>query len=640
MPPSLQPDRMTPPDPLPAPPSPALLGTARAARLLETALTTPDGQPEDWQGLLWKPPLIGSLREWVPEYEVEQRVARGSSGWVYLARHRLLDRQVALKVLAPAGMGDEDKTAALRTTEGRLIARLSHPNVLRVYDSRPLPDGQHLFVFQYADGGSLRQRLAGGPLRRGAALVLASGVAAGLAHAHEGGIIHRDLKPENILFNETGTPMIGDFGSAVEPRPEDAGVSRCGTTGTPNYRAPEQARGGPVTPAVDLYALGVMLHEMLTGSIPHGAGGPEPVSLSPRLSPGVRGLLTSLLHPDPLQRGTASKLAPRLRRLEARPRHWWIAGGVAAAYLAVAAVLWWGREKPVAALPPPAPAQPIVLSEREARRAVVAVLQEWRESEARGDWAAGNKYYGDFVDYFGYGALPHSAVVARRMSFAEDHRYFRTLLLETPSYRPAPPPQVAFSGLYWAVTESKQGGYKLGALKDEMVFQPRVQGDPVWRIISHQHGEPTALWSCDPGRTLDEAGARELVDRFLKIEEGGNVDEQLKWYAPVSRYYTYGWCAHRHIRESVLKRQADRPGFRCERRGPVTVQKGSHLRWRVEFPCVSLPPPTGVAGGDQVRVRTFLFAPLEAREWRIIAEATPTVGLSMLNSFWQDGLVP
>ena len=323
------------------PPAPPNLSTARAARMLEVALTTPDGMPGDVRSMLWKPPTVETLRSWVPEYEVEKRVARGSSGWVYVARHQLLDRRVALKVLAPAEPGTEEETARLRADEGRLIAQLSHPNVLRVYDSRPLPEGQHLFIFEYADGGSLRQRLTEGALPRAKALALGEGIAAGLAHAHAGGIIHRDLKPENILFEEASTPLIGDFGSAVRPAEEAAPEPSCGTTGTPHYRAPEQVSGGPLGPAVDLYALGIILHEMLTGSLPEGTSTVLPPVVDPALPADLRALLSGLMQPDPARRGPdAAELARRLRAM--RPgmarRKWLTTGGAAAALTAMGGI--------------------------------------------------------------------------------------------------------------------------------------------------------------------------------------------------------------------------------------------------------------------------------------------------------------
>ena len=627
------------PDKFPqGPPAPPDLSTARAARLLEVALTTPDGQPGEWPSMLWRPPTVETLKAWVPEYEVEQRVARGSSGWVYVAKHRLLDRRVALKVLAPAEAGAEQETANLRASEGRMIAHLSHPNVLRVYDSRPLPEGQHLFVFQYADGGSLRERLTEGPLPRVEALALGAGIAAGLAHAHAGGIIHRDLKPENILFQQADTPLIGDFGSAVRTSPEAAAALACGTTGTPHYRAPEQVAGGPLGPAVDLYAMGIILHEMLTGSLPEGTSTVLAPNLDAAVPADLRGLLSSLMHPDPARRGPeAAELARRLHAL--RPgmarRRWLLRGGAAAALLTTGWLAIFVRKE---SLPEQTGQVPPVVypSGIMARQAVLRVLLDFRDTEDRGDWAAGNRFYGEMVHYFSSKPIPHSQVVVNRQANSTNFRNFRTLLLETPDFPPVTPPQMGVRALYWCTTETVDGSFRLGTVKDDLVFQPRAGGDPLWQIVSHQNKEESHMWRCGAGRGLDSASATSLVDRFLTAENTGTIDEQLAWYAPWARYYSTGWASHRLIRQKMEQRVATRPGFRCERRGEVTVQAGSHLRWLVEAPCYSHPVSVAVPEGERVRQRSFIFAPLEEEKWLIIAEATMVSGLAGFEQFWKN----
>ena len=635
---SPQPD----PNKHPAVPLPAItLSPARAARLLEVAMTTPDGQEGQWQAMLWKPPTVEILRAWVPEYEVEQRVASGSSGWVYLARHRLLDRRVALKVLAPPEEGREKETADLRASEGRLIAQLSHPNVLRVYDSRPLPEGQHLFVFQYAEGGSLRQRLAEGPLPRAGALSLGASLAAGLAHAHAAGIIHRDLKPENILFHEAGTPMIGDFGSAVRPSPMAAAALACGTTGTPHYRAPEQVAGGPLGPAVDLYALGIILHEMLTGTLPEGTSTVRAPTLNAAIPSDLRALLSGLMHPDPARRGPeAAALVGRLHSL--RPgmsrRRWMLAGGAAAA---IGVTGWLAGTRRKNWLLKESNKVPLVVypSVAAARKSVLATLQEFRDSETRGDWEAGNRYYGDPVKYFSGELLPHQKVVEKRRDFGLKNRNFSTLLLESHDFPPALAEEVAVRTLYWCTIEARDGTIHLGTLKDDVLFQQGAPGGPPWRIVNHQNTAESNFWECAPGRRLDEAEATALVDRFLTAENSGTIEEQLAWYAPWARYYSSGWAAQWLIRHKMEQRVATRPGFRCERRGRVTVQAGSHQRWRVEVPIFSFPVPETLPEADQVRMRSFVLAPLEKDKWFIIAEATIVAGQPGFDEFWKTGYV-
>ena len=636
------PDKGAIPDPAKAilsPPAPVSLTTARAARLIEAALTTPDGIPGDWKVLLDKAPSVEQLSQWVPEYDVRQRVARGSSGWVYVARHRLLDRQVALKVLAPAADGREEETARQRASEGRLIAQLSHPNVLRVYDSRPLPGGQHLFVFQYADGGSLRQRLTEGPLQRVEALTLAAGMAAGLAHAHAAGIIHRDLKPENILFNETGTPMMGDFGSAVRPEPGDAAALACGTTGTPHYRAPEQIAGGPLGPAVDLYAFGIILHEMLAGTIPEGTGSVVAPILDPALPADLRSLLSGLLHPDPERRTPdAAGLAQQLRRKgpsALRRREVLFPAAAAILALAVGFGYWFKRSPPLSpalASPPPVPPLP----GPEGRTAALQALTTLRQSEERGAWEAGNALYAPMVEYFSDGQQSRDAVVAQRMKFASEYLSFKTLLLEPLDLPRSGAPQVRVQGLYWCAAPKRAGGASLGTIKDDLVFQPASPGGGSWQIASHQHSEPPNLWPCTAGRTLDEVAATAWLDSFLAGEASGDRETQLRSYGPRVRYYGLGWISPRLIRQSLEDRQRHRPDFRCERRGIVKVIEGSHMRWRLEVPCQSFPVLKEVPGSDQVRIRTFILAPKGEAEWLVIAESTPLSGQAALDSFWQQ----
>ena len=132
---------------------------------------------------------------------------------------------------------------------------------------------------------------------------------------------------------------------------------------------------------------------------------------------------------------------------------------------------------------------------------------------------------------------------------------------------------------------------------------------------------------------MDEAGATAWVDAFYALEATGGVEAQLKCYAPRVRYYGLGWVAPRLVRASLEERHRQRPGFRCERRGPVKVIAGSHLRWRLEVPSLSFPILTAVAGSENVRTRTFLLAPSGSSGWLIIAESTPLSGQAALDSF-------
>ncbi len=200
-------------------------------------------------------------------YELEEVVGAGGMSSVYKAHDQLLERDVALKVLHPH-FGDDEEYVERFRREARAVAQLSHPNIVTVID-RGEADGHQFIVFEYIRGENLKelvQRTGQLPVRR--AVELAAAIADGLAFAHEHGIIHRDVKPQNVLLNGDGEPKVTDFGIA-RTLDVERGVTQTGTVlGTSNYLSPEQANGEPVTPATDVYSLGVVLYELLTGEVP------------------------------------------------------------------------------------------------------------------------------------------------------------------------------------------------------------------------------------------------------------------------------------------------------------------------------------------------------------------------------------
>jgi serine/threonine-protein kinase len=203
----------------------------------------------------------------VPGYEVQAELGRGGMGVVYKARHLRLGRAVALKMLLAGAYASPDELARFQR-EAEAVAALHHVNVVQIYDVGDY-EGQPYFTMEFVEGGSLAEKLAGTPLPVRPAAALVATLAGAVQAAHQGGILHRDLKPGNILLTADGTPKITDFGLARKL--DQAGLTRTGTTlGTPSYMAPEQARGNPdaVAPAADLYALGAILYEMLTGRPP------------------------------------------------------------------------------------------------------------------------------------------------------------------------------------------------------------------------------------------------------------------------------------------------------------------------------------------------------------------------------------
>jgi len=198
-------------------------------------------------------------------YELEKLVGSGGMSNVFRAHDRLLERTVALKILHEQYTRDDDYVERFRR-EARAVAQLAHPNIVTVID-RGEQDGRQYIVFEFIEGENLKELVAHGPLSVHEAVGLALQVARALSFAHERGLVHRDVKPQNVLLNEDGQAKVTDFGIA---RSLDVhGVTQTGTVlGTSDYIAPEQARGQKVNPKTDIYSLGAVLYELLTGDVP------------------------------------------------------------------------------------------------------------------------------------------------------------------------------------------------------------------------------------------------------------------------------------------------------------------------------------------------------------------------------------
>jgi len=201
-------------------------------------------------------------------YELEKLVGSGGMSNVFRAHDRLLERTVALKILHEQFTRDDDYVERFRR-EARSVAQLAHPNIVTVID-RGEQDGRQYIVFEFVEGENLKDLVAHGalPVRDALGLILQVGYA--LAFAHDRGLVHRDVKPQNVLLNEDGQAKVTDFGIARSL--DMQGVTQTGTVlGTSDYIAPEQARGQKVDPKTDMYSLGVVLYELLTGEVPfHG----------------------------------------------------------------------------------------------------------------------------------------------------------------------------------------------------------------------------------------------------------------------------------------------------------------------------------------------------------------------------------
>jgi hypothetical protein len=254
------------------------------------------------------------------KYRLEQLLGRGGMGAVYRARDMRLDRLVAVKVVRAELIGDPEARRRFRR-EAQIVARLQHPGIVSVYDYGTLPDGAAYLIMELVRGEDLRRVLVreGRLDARRASLILSS-VCGAIEAAHRQGVLHRDLKPENILLpgGDTDAKVL-DFGVAkviaADRRDETAAAGDAATmitvegtiVGTPAYMAPEQLRGGTPDPRTDVFSLGVIAYEMLTGNLPFGRGSLADVILAQARGMPADGVETL---PPPLARAVRSALEP------------------------------------------------------------------------------------------------------------------------------------------------------------------------------------------------------------------------------------------------------------------------------------------------------------------------------------------
>ncbi len=322
----------------------------------------------------------------VPGYEILDGLGRGGMGVVYKARQLSLNRVVALKMILAGSHAGAEELKRFRT-EAEAIARLQHPHIVQIHEIGE-QEGLPYLSLEYCGAGSLEKRVGGTPWQPTAAARLVEMLARAMEAAHQAGVVHRDLKPANVLLAEDGAPKVTDFGLAK--RLDEAGETRSGAVmGTPSYMAPEQARGDSraIGPAADIYALGAILYELLTGRPPFKGTtawdtlqmvvATEPVPphrLQAKLPLDLETICLKCLHKEPGRRyASAGELAEDLRRFQAGEP-------VKARPVGAVERVWrWCRRNPAAA------ASVLVVSLSLVAATVVSLLFGLRAEEARQD---------------------------------------------------------------------------------------------------------------------------------------------------------------------------------------------------------------------------------------------------------------
>ncbi len=339
----------------------------------------------------------------IPGYIIEGHIGSGAMASVYLALHQNLERRVALKLMAGSLVTD-DTFRERFLKEGKIVAQLNHPNIITIYDIGVV-QSNYFMAMEYVNGGTLKERIKQG-LPPAEAVEILIALASALGYAHKRNFIHRDVKPANILFREDGTPILSDFGIA---KSLGAGTQMTRTgwaVGTPSYMSPEQALGKEVDSRCDLYSLGVMFHEMLTGEKPYKATDSfavalmhvnDPIPKLPAELSAFQPMINRLMAKKPDDRfATADELIAALQPLRTPPdtgkavsapfrlaRHWPLWAGTVTAVLVLGISGYWSYQHFSPPLPPPVPIDPfngpVVPPLTPAQQAQVASMLEMAE---------------------------------------------------------------------------------------------------------------------------------------------------------------------------------------------------------------------------------------------------------------------
>ncbi|WP_315265582.1 Stk1 family PASTA domain-containing Ser/Thr kinase [Selenomonas noxia] len=260
-------------------------------------------------------------------YALEALVGSGGMADVYRAKDQLLERTVAVKILHQQYENDTEFITRFQR-EAKAAARITHPNIVNVYDVG-VAEGRHYIVMEYVPGRTLKERIKEeGPVPVPQALQIARQIAGALAQAHANNLVHCDIKPHNILVMPDGNVKVADFGIARAVT-ESTMTYNDNIMGSVHYFSPEQARGTMITPKSDVYSLGVLLYEMLSGRIPfdgntavsiarkHLEEDPQPLHMiAPGIPPVVEALVTRMMAKDPAQRPDSSMLVQDIVRAE------------------------------------------------------------------------------------------------------------------------------------------------------------------------------------------------------------------------------------------------------------------------------------------------------------------------------------
>lgn len=276
---------------------------------MRDALLATDPSDDSSHSSVWVPPPPEELDRLMPGYTIDRIIGRGGMGAVYHAIQSNLDREVAIKLLAPE-LSENPEFEARFKGEAKSMAQLNHTNIVQIYDFGETTAGHHYISMEYVDGTDLQQIIHGDGLPHEETLNVISQICDALEYAHAEGFVHRDIKPANMFINSKGILKVGDFGLAkliadgsAKSALDQSGLTITGVAmGTPNYIAPEQLEeSGVVDQRADLFSLGIMFYEMLTGEIPRGAV-KFPSEKSKQLDVRIDGVVFKAMEPNPGER--------------------------------------------------------------------------------------------------------------------------------------------------------------------------------------------------------------------------------------------------------------------------------------------------------------------------------------------------